>query len=55
LSRAELAVAVGVSVETIGAIERNQHSPGSVTLARISTILQTPIDTFFTSDEEITA
>ncbi len=47
LSRAELASAVGVNVQTIGFLERGDHSPSLELAFRIADVFKLPIEAVF--------
>jgi putative transcriptional regulator len=50
LSRAELAVAVSVNVQTIGFLERGDHSPSLELAFRIAGVFDLPIEAIFSPE-----
>ncbi|HEY5380905.1 MAG TPA: helix-turn-helix transcriptional regulator [Acidobacteriaceae bacterium] len=50
LSRADLAVAVGVNVQTIGFLERGDHSPSLELAFRIAGVFKLPIEAVFSPE-----
>lgn len=47
MTQVQLASLVGVSRQTIGAIEKGDYSPSTVLALRIATVLQTTVDDLF--------
>ncbi|HEY9138748.1 MAG TPA: helix-turn-helix transcriptional regulator [Terriglobus sp.] len=50
LSRAELATAVGVNVQTIGFLERGDHSPSLDLALRIAEVFKLPVEAVFSRE-----
>ena len=52
LTQAELAEKIGVSRQTINAMESNKYVPSTVLALKISRLFQVPVEEIFLLDEE---
>ena len=50
LSRQQFATAIGVHYQTVGYLERGEHSPSLVLALRISRVLGLPVEALFSLD-----
>ena len=51
LTQDELAIAIGVSRQTISSIEKNRYVPSTILALKLSNILQVPINQLFSLEE----
>lgn len=54
ISRQQLADAVGVHYQTVGYIERGEYSPSLVLALQVAKVLNAPVETIFSLEEEDT-
>ena len=54
ISRQQLADAVGVHYQTVGYIERGEYSPSLVLALQVAKVLNAPVETIFSLEEEET-
>ena len=52
ISRQQLADAVGVHYQTVGYIERGEYSPSLVLALQVAKVLNAPVETIFSLEEE---
>jgi DNA-binding XRE family transcriptional regulator len=52
ISRQKLADAVGVHYQTVGYIERGEYSPSLVLALQVAKVLNAPVETIFSLEEE---
>jgi len=55
ISQADLGKLVGVSRQTIGAIERGDYNPSTLIALRLALALTTPVETLFTLTTNVDA
>jgi len=54
ISRQQLADVVGVHYQTVGYIERGEYSPSLVLALQVAKVLNAPVETIFSLEEEET-
>ncbi|WP_298781751.1 helix-turn-helix transcriptional regulator [uncultured Polaribacter sp.] len=52
ITQEDLAKSIGVSRQTINSIEKNRYVPSTVLALKLSTIFKTPVNDFFTLEED---